>query len=99
VGEDVHVSIRLDEESDCNGSISRLRVTRGGKVESAEISTSNCVLPHTFAIKKTGDLVAVGNRISSNVAIIERDPATGVLGDVVADLLVGVLDEPDTFSG
>jgi 6-phosphogluconolactonase (cycloisomerase 2 family) len=57
------------------------------------------VLPHTFAIKKTGDLVAVGNRIFSNVAIIERDPATGVLGDVVADLLVGVLDEPDKFSG
>ncbi|KAL3439838.1 Lactonase, 7-bladed beta-propeller-domain-containing protein [Aspergillus insuetus] len=96
VGEDVYVSIRLNEGSDANGSISRLSRTCGGKVEFAELLlTSNDVLPHTFAIKETGDLVAVRNNISPIVAIIEWD---GVFGDVVTNLLVGAPGEPDTLN-
>lgn len=94
VGDDVYVSVRSDATFDGDDSIARLNKTCSGKVEFEEITSSNGVLPRTFAINKAGDLVAVGNQISSNVAIIERDPATGALGKVVADLVVGVPSEP-----
>lgn len=44
--------------------------------------------PRTFEINNAGDLVAVGGQTSSNVAIIARDPVTGQLGDLVANVSV-----------
>ncbi|KAL4803785.1 Lactonase, 7-bladed beta-propeller-domain-containing protein [Aspergillus unguis] len=97
--EDMYVSVRLDAAFDGDDSIARLSRTELGEVEFQEITTSGGVLPRTLAINKAGDFVAVGNQLSSNVAIVTRDPETGMLGDVVADLLVGVPGEPDTLEG
>jgi 6-phosphogluconolactonase (cycloisomerase 2 family) len=57
------------------------------------------VLPRTFAINKAGNLVAVGNQLSSTVTIVERDPETGALGEVAAELLVGEPGEPNNLEG
>jgi 6-phosphogluconolactonase (cycloisomerase 2 family) len=98
-GGNVYVSVRLDAAFDGNDSLANLRRVRNGKLAFNEITSSYGVLPRTFAINKAGDLVAVGNQLSSNVAIVTRDPDTGALGKVVADLLVGVPGEPNTLEG
>ncbi|KAL3485185.1 Lactonase, 7-bladed beta-propeller-domain-containing protein [Aspergillus germanicus] len=98
-GGNVYVSVRLDAAFDGNDSLANLRRVRNGKLAFNEITSSYGVLPRTFAINKAGDLVAVGNQLSSNVAIVTRDPDTGALGEVVADLLVGVPGEPNTLEG
>ncbi|KAL4909221.1 hypothetical protein BDW74DRAFT_78939 [Aspergillus multicolor] len=97
--DDLYVSVRLDSAFDGDDSLARLSLRKNGKVGFEEISTSGGVLPRTFEINKAGDLVAVGNQISSTVVIVERDPDTGVLGEVVAELLVGVPGEPNTMEG
>ncbi|KAL2819690.1 Lactonase, 7-bladed beta-propeller-domain-containing protein [Aspergillus granulosus] len=98
-GNNVYVSVRLDAAFDGDDSLANLRRTQEGKLEFEEITSSYGVLPRTFAINKAGDLVAIGNQLSSNVAIVTRDPETGALGEVVADLLVGVPGEPNTLEG
>ncbi|KAL3471905.1 putative isomerase YbhE [Aspergillus californicus] len=98
-GKNVYVSVRMDAAFDGNDSLATLRRARNGTLVFEEITSSYGVLPRTFAINKAGDLVAVGNQISSNVAIVTRDPVTGALGEVVADLLVGVPGEPNTLEG
>ncbi|KAL4742827.1 Lactonase, 7-bladed beta-propeller-domain-containing protein [Aspergillus similis] len=99
VEDDLYVSVRQDSAFGGDDSLARLSLRQDGKVEFEEISTSGGVLPRTFAINKAGDLVAVGNQLSSTVTIVERDPETGVLGDVVAELLVGEPGEPNNLEG
>jgi 6-phosphogluconolactonase (cycloisomerase 2 family) len=53
-----------------------------------EATNSYSYYPRTFQINKAGTLVAVGGQTSSNVAIISRDPATGKLGSLLANLQV-----------
>ena len=36
-----------------------------------------------------GDLVAVGNQYSQNVALLSRDVATGLIGEPIARMTVG----------
>ncbi|KAL4791033.1 Lactonase, 7-bladed beta-propeller-domain-containing protein [Aspergillus venezuelensis] len=98
-GENLYVSIRLDGSFDGDDSLARLSRSSDGSVAFEEISTSGGVLPRTFVINKAGDLIAVGNQISSTVAIVTRDVETGVLGDVVAEVLVGEPGEPDSLTG
>ncbi|KAL4957025.1 Lactonase, 7-bladed beta-propeller-domain-containing protein [Aspergillus filifer] len=95
----LYVSIRLDGAFNGDDSLARLSRSSDGSVAFEEISTSGGVLPWTFVINKAGDLVAVGNQISSTVAIVTRDAETGALGDVVAELLVGEPGEPGTLTG
>ncbi|KAK2753451.1 hypothetical protein FQN54_007841 [Arachnomyces sp. PD_36] len=52
--------------------------------------------PRTFVINKDGTLVAIGNQKTANIAIIERDPETGLLGELVAETTVGGQDEEVT---
>jgi 6-phosphogluconolactonase (cycloisomerase 2 family) len=37
--------------------------------------------PRQFSINPSGTLVAVGNQLSANVALLSRDPATGLIGE------------------
>lgn len=56
-------------------------------VQSAD---SGVWFPRTFVINRVGNLVAVGGQTSSTVVILERNIATGMLGGIVAEALVGV---------
>ncbi|KAK4150433.1 hypothetical protein C8A00DRAFT_18029 [Chaetomidium leptoderma] len=60
-----------------------------GAIAWLEAANSYSYYPRTFQFNKEGTLVAVGGQTSSNVAIIARDPATGKLGKLVANLQVG----------
>jgi 6-phosphogluconolactonase (cycloisomerase 2 family) len=60
-----------------------------GAIAWLEAANSYSYYPRTFQFNKEGTLVAVGGQTSSNVAIIARDPATGKLGKLVANIQVG----------
>lgn len=60
-----------------------------GAIAWLEAANSYSYYPRTFQANKEGTLVAVGGQTSSNVAIIARDPATGKLGKLVANIQVG----------
>ncbi|KAI1283489.1 Lactonase, 7-bladed beta-propeller-domain-containing protein [Xylaria sp. FL0933] len=59
-----------------------------GEIAWVEATNAHAWFPRTFQINKAGTLVAVGGQTSSNVAIIARDPQTGKLGDLVANVQV-----------
>lgn len=59
-----------------------------GALRFVENTNAHAWYPRTFAINKAGDLVAVGGQTSSNVAVLARDPATGKIGRLVANLQV-----------
>lgn len=60
-----------------------------GAIAWLEAANSYSYYPRTFQFNSDGTLVAVGGQTSSNVAIIARDPATGKLGKLVANVQVG----------
>ncbi|KAK4185765.1 putative carboxymuconate cyclase [Podospora australis] len=73
-----------------------------GAITWMEAANSYSYYPRTFAFNKEGTLVAIGGQTSSNVAIVARDPATGKLGKLVANVQVGQkgrAGEEDGLSG
>lgn len=70
-----------------------------GTVTYRDLTSSHGTVPRTFEINKAGDLVAIGNQASSNVAIVKRDPQSGKLGDQVANVQVGQPGKVGTAEG
>lgn len=70
-----------------------------GDIKFVEATPAHAWFPRTFSINKAGDLVAVGGQTTSNVAIIARDPETGKLGDLVANLQVATPGTPQNEDG
>ncbi|KAH9901751.1 Lactonase, 7-bladed beta-propeller-domain-containing protein [Xylariomycetidae sp. FL2044] len=70
-----------------------------GDIAWLEATNAHAWFPRTFSINKVGDLVAVGGQTSSNVAIIKRDPTTGKLGDLVANVQVATPGIPQQEDG
>ncbi|KAG4222697.1 hypothetical protein PC116_g28829 [Phytophthora cactorum] len=70
-----------------------------GDIKFVEATPAHAWFPRTFSINKAGDLVAVGGQTSSNVAIIARDPKTGKLGDLVANLPIATPGTPQQEDG
>ncbi|CAG8893092.1 unnamed protein product [Penicillium egyptiacum] len=88
-GTSLYVSIRFDQGFPPNDSVSTLARSSNGTVTFNEITSSYGAIPRTFSINKKGTLVAIGDQASSNVAIVIRDPQSGNLGNLVANLEVG----------
>jgi 6-phosphogluconolactonase (cycloisomerase 2 family) len=94
VGDKFYVSIRSDQGFTPGDSMVTLdRVPGDGAVKVGGKSNAWGKVPRTFAVNRAGDLVAIGNQASANVAIVRRDRVTGELGEKVAVLQVG---EPGT---
>lgn len=90
IGDAFYVSIRSDQGFAPNDSMVVLdREAKDGAVSLRKTSSSYGKVPRTFSINRAGDLVAVGNQASANVAIVRRDAKTGDLGEQVAVLQVG----------
>ncbi|KAK2763248.1 hypothetical protein FQN54_009884 [Arachnomyces sp. PD_36] len=88
-GNSVYVSNRGDASFDGNDSLARFSIGEEGSLTFEEITSSYGVFPRSFKINKAGDLVAIANQVSANVAIVARDTESGKLGEKVADLRVG----------
>ncbi|SPQ23521.1 f0ef33f1-9d1a-4983-8101-d9ba0d9569e1 [Thermothielavioides terrestris] len=70
-----------------------------GAITWLEAANSYSYYPRTFQFNKDGTLLAVGGQTSSNVAIVARDPATGKLGKLVANIQVGQKGEAGQEDG
>ncbi|OJI86840.1 hypothetical protein ASPTUDRAFT_27834 [Aspergillus tubingensis CBS 134.48] len=88
-GNSLYVSIRSDQGFAPNDSMANLDHSSNNTVTLNELTSSYGKVPRTFVINKAGDLVAIGDQSSSNVAIVTRDPQTGKLGDEVANVQIG----------
>lgn len=95
----VYVSIRSDQGFPPNDSISTLTRSSDGKLAFDRLTSADGTVPRTLVINKAGDLVAIGDQSSSNVAVVKRDLQTGKLGDMVANLQVGQPGEVGTAQG
>ncbi|KAL2818702.1 6-phosphogluconolactonase [Aspergillus cavernicola] len=88
-GSSLYVSIRSDHSFPPDDSIVTLARSPNGTVNVQQLSSSYGVVPSTFVINQSGDLVAIGNQLSSNVAVVRRDSRTGELGGELANVQVG----------
>jgi 6-phosphogluconolactonase (cycloisomerase 2 family) len=61
----------------CNGALEELQRRNSGGVE-----------PREFALAADGRFLLVANQRSDNLLVIQRDPATGLLGDTLQELQV-----------
>ncbi|KAG0153307.1 hypothetical protein PDIDSM_5157 [Penicillium digitatum] len=85
-GDNLYASIRFDQGFAPNDSISTLVRSPDGTVSFSQITSAYGAVPRTFAINNNGTLVAIAGQDSSNVAIVERDPQSGKLGNLVANV-------------
>ncbi|KAJ5976925.1 hypothetical protein N7501_000267 [Penicillium viridicatum] len=88
-GNSLYASIRFDQGFAPNDSMSTMVRSSNGTVSFSQITSAYGTIPRTFVINKKGTLVAIGDQASSNVAIVKRDPRSGTLGTLVANLQVG----------
>ncbi|RJE20211.1 hypothetical protein PHISCL_07450 [Aspergillus sclerotialis] len=88
-GDSLYVSIRSDQGFAPDDSIATLARSEDGMVALDRLTSAYGKVPRTMVINRVGDLVAIGDQSSSNVAIVRRDPQTGELGEELADLKVG----------
>lgn len=98
-GDSVYVSIRSDQGFSPDDSISTLARSSDGKLTFNTLTSAYGTVPRTLVINKAGDLVAIGDQSSSNVAVVRRNPQTGKLGEMVANLQVGPPGEVGTAQG
>jgi 6-phosphogluconolactonase (cycloisomerase 2 family) len=95
----LYTSNRNDTLFAPNDSITQYTISCNGSLAWTDISDSHGTFPRTLDINKKGDYVAVGDQVSSNVAIVKRDVKTGKLGERVASLKIGPEGTPGNADG
>jgi 6-phosphogluconolactonase (cycloisomerase 2 family) len=60
-----------------------------GSLQFIQIAAAGGSTPRHFSFNKAGDLIAVGLQGNSLVVILERDVATGAIGEVLAQVSAG----------
>jgi 6-phosphogluconolactonase (cycloisomerase 2 family) len=66
-------------------SISTFSLSTEGKLGFVQAWPTYGLFPRHFSLNAAGDLLAVGNQNSANVVVLERDVATGLIGEVLAE--------------
>ncbi|KAF1828415.1 3-carboxy-cis,cis-mucoante lactonizing enzyme [Decorospora gaudefroyi] len=90
---------RNDKKFAPNDSLTQYTISSDGTLSWTDTTSSYGTYPRTFDINKAGDYVAIGDQTTSNVAIVARDPTTGKLGSLVADLRIGSVGVPENEDG
>ncbi|KAF2178795.1 putative isomerase YbhE [Zopfia rhizophila CBS 207.26] len=95
----LYSSNRNDKKFDPNDSITQYSISSTGSISWVDLTSSYGTYPRTFDINKAGDLVAIGDQTTANVAIVRRVPATGKLTGQVANLRIGAAGTPENEDG
>jgi 6-phosphogluconolactonase (cycloisomerase 2 family) len=95
----VYNSNRADGSFSGNDSIATWSLSSTGAMTFQGLTNSYGTYPRTFAINAAGTYMAVGDQTTANVAILERDPSTGELGDLVANLRIGSIGHAENEDG
>lgn len=86
----LYASNRFDRSfGDEEDSLAVFEIATNGSLTLRGLVNAHAYFPRTFVTNKAGDLVAVAGQTSANVAILERNMATGELGALVASVDVG----------
>ena len=76
------------------------KIGTDGTLTYGSTTSSFGTYPRTFQINKAGDMVAIGDQTTSNIAIVARDAKTGALGNTaLATLSVGNRGTPENEDG
>ncbi|KAF2746332.1 putative isomerase YbhE [Sporormia fimetaria CBS 119925] len=67
-------------------SIAIFKIGKDGALTFVTLANAYGYYPRSFAFNKAGTLVAIGGQTTANIAIVARDPATGLLGKLVANI-------------
>lgn len=95
----VYASNRNDLSFSPNDSMASFSLGSTGSMTFMNITSSGGWYPRTFDINKAGDMVAIGDQTTANVAIVKRDPGTGYLGPQLASLRVGTVGTAENDNG
>ncbi|KAI8937105.1 hypothetical protein NX059_006319 [Plenodomus lindquistii] len=98
-GNFLYTSNRNDTKFSPNDSMTQYTIGSNGSLTWTDNTSSHGTIPRTFDINKAGNYVAIGDQASANVAIVERDVASGKLGKLVADLRIGPVGTPGNPEG
>jgi 6-phosphogluconolactonase (cycloisomerase 2 family) len=98
-GNFLYTSNRVDKKFSGNDSMTQYNIASDGSLAWKALSSSYGTYPRTFDINKAGDFVAIGDQTTSNVAIVARDPTTGALGSLVANLRIATTGIPENEDG
>jgi 6-phosphogluconolactonase (cycloisomerase 2 family) len=98
-GNFVYNTNRRDGYFSGNDSIATWSLSSTGTMTFVGLANTYGTYPRTFQINKAGTYVAIGDQTTSNVAILTRDPSTGKLGDLVANLRIGRTGTPENEDG
>lgn len=96
-GNFLYTSNRGDQSFAPYDSLTQYTIAANGSIAWTGMTSSYGLLPRSFEINKAGTYLAIGDQTSDNVAIVQRDPKTGNLGALVANLTV--TGPSDTSSG
>ncbi|KAI5281027.1 hypothetical protein KEM54_003439 [Ascosphaera aggregata] len=87
---DMYVSNRHDQAFKPHDSLTHFSIDpSNGLLTFKELSPTYGANPRAFEISPLGDLVAITNKTTDDLAIVKRDPVTGTLGERVAAAKVG----------
>jgi len=95
----LYASNRRDLQFSPNDSMASFSLGDAGSMTFQQITSSGGTYPRTFSINKAGDLVAIGDQTTANVAVVKRDNTTGLLGEQVASLRIGTVGTPENDDG
>ena len=65
-------------------SLTTFELQNDGSLVFVQLWPCGGLYPRQFSINPSGTLLAVGNQLSANVALLSRDPATGLIGEPLA---------------
>jgi len=69
-------------------TLTTFELQQDGSLVFVQAWPSGGLYPRQFSINPSGTLVAVGNQLSANVALLSRNPATGMIGEPLARIPV-----------
>lgn len=96
----VYIANRNDKKyGSQEDSITQYTIAADGTLTWTDVTSARSWYPRTFDINQAGDYVAIGGQTTANVAIVKRDPTTGKLGALVANLRIGSTGTPENEDG
>ncbi|KAG0650147.1 putative 6-phosphogluconolactonase [Hyphodiscus hymeniophilus] len=87
----IYAANRNDLSFSPSDSIASFSLNSVGLMAFMNITSSGGWHPRTFDINKAGDMIAIGDQTSANVAIVKRNITTGELGPQLASLRVSTV--------
>ena len=95
----VYNSNRVSKTFSGNDSMATWSLSSRGALTFSGLTDTYGTYPRTFAINNAGTYIAIGDQTTANVAILSRDPTSGALGSLVANLRIGPTGHPENEDG